>query len=142
MAWASFNDVVDRWVGPSSPTDQDLVTALITDAEAVILSEYPKIQDRIDTNELPLQVVTMVVCRMVSRVIRNPENLSYWQQQTGPFGQGRTYGNDKDIWLTADEMNLLAPKKRGKAYQVDLAPNARSYSTLVLMNGNSYEETW
>lgn len=141
MAWASFNDVVDRWVGPSTPTDEDLVTALIADAEAVILSEYPKIQERIDASTLPLQVVTMVVCRMVSRVLRNPENLSYWQQQTGPFGQGRTYGDDRDIWLTGDEIKLLAPKKRGKAFELDLAPNAISYSTDILLNGNGYEES-
>lgn len=125
MAWATYADVTDRWVGSNEPTDEDVVNALIQDAEAVILSEYPKIQDRITAGTLPLGVVTMVVVRMVSRVLRNPENLTYWQQNTGPFGQGRTFGTDKDIFLTEDEKRLLAPKRRGKAFSINLAPNAR-----------------
>lgn len=126
MAWATYADVTDRWVGPGEPNDEDLVNALIADAEAVILSEYPQIQDRIDAETLPIGVVTMVVVRMVSRVLRNPENLTYWQQNTGPFGQGKNYGSDNaDIWLSLDEKNMLAPKSRGKAFSIDLAPTAK-----------------
>lgn len=142
MTWATFQDVTDRWVGSNAPTDEAQVAALIQDAEAVILAEFPKIQDRIDAATLPLAVVTMVVVRMVSRVLRNPENLTYWQQQTGPFGQGRTFGKETDIWLTTDERNLLAPKKRGKAFQVDLAPFAvdgRAYTLLPVTPGVSFD---
>lgn len=124
MAWATFADVTDRWVGSNAPDDESLVESLISDAEAVILKEFPKIQDRIDAETLPLRVVTMVVVRMVTRVLRNPENLSYWQQQTGPFGQARNFGAGVDIWMTDDEEELLSPKIAGKAYQIDLAPNA------------------
>lgn len=141
MAWATFADVTDRWVGQNEPTDEDLVNALIQDAEAVILSEYPAIQARIDAGTLPLQIVTMVVCRQVSRVLRNPENLTYWQQQTGPFGQSRNFGKEADIWLTSDELGLLAPNNRGKAFEVNLAPYATSYSNAVLMNGDGYVAT-
>lgn len=141
MTWATFNDVKDRWVGQSEPTDQDQVAALIQDAEAVILAEFPKIQERIDANTLPLSVVTMVVVRMVSRVLRNPENLTYWQQQTGPFGQGRNF-KESDIWLTTEERNLLAPKKRGKAFEIDLAPYAvdgRAYTLLPTTPGVTFD---
>lgn len=124
MAWANFADVTDRWVGSNAPTDEAQVESLIGDAEAVILAEFPKIQDRIDAGTLPLGVVTLVVVRMVSRVLRNPENLSYWQQQTGPFGQARNFGGGVDIWLTDDEEELLSPKRHGKAFEVDTAPNA------------------
>lgn len=124
MTWATFTDVTDRWVGSGAPTDEALVAALIADAEAVILSQYPLIQDRITAGTLAAPVVTLVVCRMVSRMLRNPENLTYWQQNTGPFGQGRSFGSDKDIWLTADEIALLAPKKRGKAFSLNTAPNS------------------
>jgi hypothetical protein len=120
MSWATPQDIIDRWVGNDVPTDTDLMEALIADAEAVILSEFPKIQERIDDDELPLAVVTLVVSRMVSRLLRNPENLTYWQQQTGPFGQARNYGgNSSDIWLSDQELTLLAPKKRGKAFEVN-----------------------
>lgn len=140
MTWATFADVTDRWVGSGAPTDEAQVEALISDAEAVILSEFPAIQDRIDAGTLAQQVVTMVVVRMVSRILRNPENLTYWQQNTGPFGQGRSFGSDKDIWLTADELSMLAPKKRGKAFEVDLAPNATSGNLDILLNGDGYFE--
>lgn len=125
MTWATFEDVTARWVGSGAPTDEALVEALIADAEAVILSEYPAIQDRIDDLRLSEAVVKLVVCRMVMRVLRNPEALSYVQQTTGPFGQAKNYGSGpSDIWLSSDEMEMLAPKKRGKAFEVDLAPNA------------------
>lgn len=125
MAWATFADVTDRWVGSSAPTDEQLVEALIGDAEAVILSEFPAIQTRIDAGTLPLRLVTLVVCAMVSRVLRNPENLTYWQQQTGPFGQARNYGSSvTGLNMTDDEEEMLAPKKRGKAYEINQAPGA------------------
>lgn len=123
--WATPADVTARWVGSGAPTDNDLVQALLDDAEAVVLAKYPAIQDRIDTNKLPLSVVTMVVCRMVIRVLRNPENLTSWQQTTGPFSQSRSFGsNRQDIWLSEEEEELLAPKIAGKAFEVDLAPNS------------------
>lgn len=123
--WATPADVTARWVGSGAPTDDDLVQALLNDAEAVVLSKYPAIQDRIDDNRLPLAVVTMVVCRMVIRVLRNPENLSSWQQTTGPFSQSRSFGsNRQDIWLSDEETDLLAPNTAGKAFEIDLAPNA------------------
>lgn len=125
MAWATFEDVTSRWVGSGAPTDQALVDALIADAEAVILAEYPRIQERIDADTLPISTVIMVVTRMVSRVLRNPEGLSYVQQTTGPFGQAKNYGTtSSDIWLTGDEIKLLAPKRKGKAYEVNVAPYA------------------
>lgn len=142
MSWTTFADVTDRWVGAGIPSDEALVDALISDAEAVILAEYPKIQDRIDAEKLPLGVVKMVVVRMVTRVLRNPEGLTYWQQTTGPFGQARNYGStSQDIWLSGEEKELLAPKKRGKAFEVNLAPNALPGSPVIMITGDGYHAT-
>jgi hypothetical protein len=125
MSWATPQDIIDRWVGNDVPTDLDLVQALINDAEAVILAEYPKIQDRIDDDELPLATVVMVESRMVMRLLRNPEGLTYWQQTTGPFGQARNFGTgNSDIWLTENEISILAPKSRGKAFEVNQGVDA------------------
>lgn len=147
MSWATPQDIIDRWVGAGAPTDEALVAALIADAEAVILAEYPKIQDRIDANLLNVGTVIMVVSRMVSRLLRNPEGLTYWQMNTGPFGQGKNYSNGGgvDIWMTADEEKLLAPKRKGKAYELDLAPYAVAGGTGVYIPGfgSIYaQETW
>lgn len=124
MSWTSPQDVLDRWVGNDQPTDLDLIQAIINDAEAVVLSHYPRIQERITDNSLSISTVVMVVSRMVSRVLRNPEGLSYWQQTTGPFGQARNYGDRADIWLNEQEKQLLAPNRTGKAYSVNIGPNA------------------
>jgi hypothetical protein len=122
--WTDFADVTARWVGGNVPTDTDLVTALIEDAETVILAEFPLIQDRVDALTLSADVITLVTVRMVTRVLRNPENLTYHQQTTGPFGQARNFGaGGSDIWLTEDERKLLAPVVRGKAFSVDMAPD-------------------
>jgi hypothetical protein len=122
--WATTTDVIDRWVGDNPPTDTDQIQLLLDDAEAVILSEYPSIQSRINTGEISAGIVKLVVTRMVIRLMRNPENLSSWQQMAGPFQQGRSFGAERDIWLTSDEMKMLAPNTKGKAFQIDLAPNA------------------
>lgn len=120
MAWTTYQNVLDRWVGSDAPTDIDLITTLIADAEAVITANYPGIQGRIDADTLSEDLVIMVTVRMVTRVLRNPGGLSYHQQQTGPFGQARNFGEDvREVWLTDDEKTLLAPGKRGKAFQVN-----------------------
>ena len=131
MSWTTPQNVLDRWIGPGAPDDEDLIQALIEDAEVVILSKYPLIQERIDDDRLPLASVILVVVRMVTRQLRNPEGLTYWQQTTGPFGQARNYGNAaQGIWLTDEEEEMLSPKARGKAFEINLAPNARVTSVL------------
>jgi len=125
--WTTPQDVLDRWVGPGAPTDEEQLEALIEDAEAIVLSEYPGIQDRIDSGKLNSELVTLVVCRMVTRLLRNPEGLSYWQQQTGPFGQARNFGDGgTDVWMTVHERELLGAVGRGKSFSVNLGPNAVS----------------
>lgn len=127
MTWANFTDVTSRWVGNDVPTDEELVTALIADAETVILSVYPRIQERIDADTLSLDTLKLVVIRMVSRVLRNPENVSYIQQSTGPFSQGKNYGTvSSDIWLSSEERTMLAPSSRGKAFSLVTAPDMNS----------------
>lgn len=142
MAWTTPTDVQNRWVGNDVPTDDGLISALIDDAEAVILAEYPKIQDRITAGTLSENTVIMVVCRMVSRLLRNPEGLTYWQMNTGPFGQGKNYGaggRGTDIWLSPEETKLLAPKVKGKAFEVDLAPYATNGGNWIWLSGDGYE---
>jgi hypothetical protein len=143
MSWATPQDIKDRWVGSDVPSDDDLIQALIDDAEAVIVSEFPKIQERIDDEELPLQIVILVVSRVVSRLLRNPENLSYWQQQTGPFMQSRNYlGSQTDIWLNEKELALLSPSTKGKAFSVDIGPDKISPSSWPWRNPGVAEPVW
>jgi hypothetical protein len=122
--WATFADVAERWVGPGAPTNQTQVETLIEDAEQVILSEFPKIQDRIDAELLPVERVKMVVVQIVTRFLRNPEGLSSVQQTTGPFSQSRSFAErSSGLALTDSEIKLLAPT-RGKAFEINLGVNA------------------
>lgn len=140
MNWTTPQDIRERWIGDDAPTNDELLRALISDAEAVILHEYPAIQARINAATLSQAVVTMVTCRMVTRVLRNPENASYISQTTGPFSQARNLGQT-DLWLTSDEEELLAPKKSPGAYSVDMAPHAGAWlGNLILVTGNGYVE--
>jgi hypothetical protein len=143
MSWATPQDIKDRWVGNDEPTDDNLLEALIADAESVIIAEFPRIQERIDDEELPLTVVVMVVSRMVSRLLRNPDNLTYWQQSTGPFGQARNFGNNNaDIWLTDNELGLLSPSVKGKSYSVDVGPYKISPSSWPWKNPGVVDPIW
>lgn len=142
MSWTSPQDVLDRWVGNDQPTDFDLVQAIINDAETVVLSEYPRIQERITDGALPLSTVVMVVSRMVTRVLRNPEGLTYWQQNTGPFGQARNYGDRTDLWLEANEKQLLAPNSAGKAFSFTIAPNKTSPDYYPFPNPGTDRPLW
>jgi hypothetical protein len=125
MAWTSAQDVLDRWVGENKPTNNDIIDVLISDAEAIILSEFPAIQERLDEATLPINIVKMVVSHMTSRVLRNPENVTYLQQNVGSFSQAKNYGNEPTgLYLTNDEKKLLSPNiQKGKAFSINMAPN-------------------
>lgn len=143
MSWATPQDVKDRWVGNDQPTDDALIQALIDDTEAVILSEFPRIQERIDDEELPIQIVILVISRVVTRLLRNPESLSYLQQVTGPFSQARNYvGASTDIWLSENELSLLSPSIKGKAYSIDIGPDKVSPSSWPWVNPGVAEPIW
>jgi hypothetical protein len=125
--WTYPQDIQDRWIGEGfDDFDTELIEALILDAEIIIKSEYPLIQDRIDDNTLNIEVIKFVVARMVSRVLRNPEGLSYVQQQTGPFAQAKNYnGGNVDMWITEQEKDMLAPNQRGKAKSISMLDASR-----------------
>lgn len=128
--WTYPQDIQDRWIGDGfDDFTTDLIEALILDAETIIKSEYPRIQERLDDSSLNIEVIKFVVARMVSRVLRNPEGLSYIQQATGPFQQAKNYGGGSvDMWITENEKDMLAPNKRGKAKSIDtLAASRKAY---------------
>lgn len=115
--WTYPQDIEDRWVGDDYPEDKtELVEALILDAELIIKSEYPKIQERIDDNKLDIEIIKLVVARMVTRVLKNPEGLTYIQNTVGPYSQARNYGSGAgtDMWLTAEEKEILSATKGTK----------------------------
>lgn len=139
MNWTTPQDIRERWIGDDAPTNDQLLRALIQDAEAIILSTYPNIQGRVDAAKLSSAVITFVTSRMVIRVLRNPDNATYSSTTTGPFTSAKNVGN-VDLWMTEDEEEMLSPIIPGKAFSIDLAPHAGIGVSQLIMTGNGYVE--
>lgn len=125
--WTTPNDVIKRWVGGDSPSEASpVLVEIIADAEDEILRHYPKIQVRIDSNELPLRRVQRVVSDVVQRAykIAGDYRTSY-SETSGPFAQSASYGSDtpRTVRLTADEVSMLAPQSDSGAYTLNMAPD-------------------
>lgn len=136
MSWTDPSDVTDRWAGSGQPHDTALIQRLIEDAEEIIRFEYPDIVDRVDDGEsgiapedpLPIERIRLVVSRMVSRHLRNPDGVRQITESTGPFSENRTFAGDLpgQLLLLDEERRMLgylpgAPKQ--KAFTVPFGGN-------------------
>jgi hypothetical protein len=111
--WTTPEDVLARWLGGGEPelTDPKL-QVFIEDAEDAILRVYPRIQERIDSNKLPLNRVKRVVSLVVTRAYKGGYSpLASYSRATGPFSESGTYDANakKNISLTAEDIRELAP---------------------------------
>lgn len=122
--WATYDDIVNRWVGPSVLPDEMVVSTIIEDAEDTILREFPDLVDRIGRDEPPLTRVVKVVARMVLRHLNNPQGVRSVQQGSGPFQSSTTFGGNDPGTLAltdADRADLSVPGvSAGKAFIIDL----------------------
>src|SRR5690606_15267343 len=106
--WATVEDVEARWVRTDeNKVGTPTIQAWIDDAEQVVSREFPDIADRIDAGALPVERVRMVVCSMVLRVLRHPQN--HRSLSTGPFW--RTFAGDSPggARMTDEAPAVLAP---------------------------------
>jgi len=122
MSWADPQDVIDRWVGPGAPTDEELIQRWIDDAETVLKYEVPDVQERIDDGVLPVETVIFVVSRMVMRVLQNPRGVR--QEGVGPYNVTYTGDRPGDLWLSDDERAMLEglPRRSQRAFTIDTTP--------------------
>lgn len=122
MSWTTPEDVIDRWVGPGAPTDDELIQRWIDDAEVVLRYEIPDIDARLADGLLTEATIVFVVARMVTRALRNPRGVR--QEGVGPYNV--TYSGDRpgDLWLTDDERAMLEglPRRQQRAFTVDPTP--------------------
>lgn len=124
MAWTTVDDVTTLWIDREGEVPTDAVTSLIAKAEALIRSEYPTIQNRIDDEELDAELVRWVVCEMVLRVLRNPGNRR--SQQLSDFAESFAGDRVGGLWLTDDERRILSGAAGGtrSAFTIDPTPEA------------------
>lgn len=119
MAWATVQDVRDRWLDGELPYTDEQVQSLVDDAEDVILAEFPTIEQDIAAGTVTTVRVVRVVSRMVARVLRNPDGVRQRQETRGSFTGSVTYGGDNpgELYLSDDDRRDLGGRSgRGRAF--------------------------
>ncbi|ASU78493.1 hypothetical protein CDG81_09610 [Actinopolyspora erythraea] len=110
---ATLQDVKNRLGRPMLPEEESLAQALLADAEVILESDLPKLNQRIADGDVSDAAVVMVHANMVVRVVRNPEGII--QEVDGNYS--RTLASDsitsKGLYLEADERRILGEYSGG-----------------------------
>lgn len=127
MTYAAYSDVVNRWTDSVDlPATQSQVETLLSDAEAILLREFPNLAADVAADSIPESLVVMVEVAMVTRRLRNPAGVRSIQEGAGPFQQTITHGGDDpgSLYLTDEERRLLSTNAyKNKAFSIDLTPS-------------------
>lgn len=113
--------VLERWLAPAPPADDQALTATIGRAERAIRSDVPTLTARLaatDPDGNPVEPdlaerVADVVYDLVLDAITNPLGERTRSINTGPFGESVTVGGDNPgrMVLTKAQKELLGPPK-------------------------------
>lgn len=119
---ASVEDVRRRWMGSAWEFTDEQVQALLDDAEDAARAAVPTVDADVIAGALPAERVTRVVCRVVLRVLRNPDGKRSTNVTTGPFSQNETYAGDNpgEVYLTDEDRRDLEGSRvrRRRAFTV------------------------
>lgn len=75
MAYATPEDVEVRFMRPLDEDEKRVVAARLEDAELLLRSRIPDLDEKVTTGVLDQALVVMVEAEMVLRLIRNPDGL-------------------------------------------------------------------
>jgi len=107
------SDIEARW-RPLDASEAVIAETLLEDAETVFISTVPGAQSYYDSGTLPQRLVTIILCEMVKRVLRNPDALS--GQAVEDISQtfaGAKY--DGRLYVTEDELAQVSKVLEGSA---------------------------
>jgi len=140
LTWVSPTDVLNRWTGTDDKPDTDdtVFTTLIEDAQVLIQTRFPNIQDRIDDNKLNTTLIKIVVSAMVQRAYQTIQNgLSSYSYGTGPFSESGSFStpDKRGLYLTQDEIDLLTPNnlKSNKAFSINLDIHHKNFTDDIIV---------
>lgn len=110
---ATLTDVQNRLARPLAPSEEDLAVALLADAEVILESQIPTLNQRLTDGEVSSAAVVMVHANMVVRVVRNPEGII--QEVDGNYSRTLASGSvsSNGLQILPDEYRLLAGTARG-----------------------------
>jgi hypothetical protein len=102
---------VARWRSLSA-TETTVAETLIEDAELLLDQERPELAALVTAGDVPLRTVTMVVCEMVQRVLRNPDvlrgqNLGADGGIGATFAQGVESQTKPRLRLLDDDLKII-----------------------------------
>lgn len=115
-AYAVPADVAAIW-RPLTPAEVIAVNARIDQASAIVRSEVPTVDDRIDAGTLDRAVVSGVVADMVRRVMLNPDGVRQRSRSIDDYQESVTVDSsvsESALYLTAREYRLLANSGSGR----------------------------
>lgn len=107
MPIARVADLRARYEAPIGPADEPRVAQLLIDAESRLRAEVPDLDERIEDNTPPEELVVLALCDMVARVLRNPAG--YTSQTVGSlsYSVSGTSAASGRLEVTAAERALL-----------------------------------
>jgi hypothetical protein len=130
VTYAAVTDVRARYDGDVS---DERISAVLDDAETVLLRRVPDLGERADGNAVLLQATAMVEVSMTIRALTAPQADTVQYETAGPFAV--TFARDTRGYLrpTVDELALLGGgDRRGKAFTVAPANEPETVPTADL----------
>lgn len=133
--YASADDVLERWLGGNPPAEE-IIDTYISDAETLVNFEFPDLAAAVEADEFPIAQVRFVVCQMVTRALRNPDNVRQSSQTVDSYSESFTYAgsNPGSLWLTDQERVLLSsvgPPTNQTAFTIDTVPTDLEHPVLA-----------
>lgn len=121
--------VLDRWIGSDKPTSMELVQFWLTEAQDLLFSdrELTDLEDRL-TRDVSGKLAKMVMIaerRMVTRAMKNPDNIRQVNSTTGPYTDSSTLATETftGLEVTASERDLLSSSSGSRAGTASTLPH-------------------
>jgi hypothetical protein len=128
LSWVAGSAVRARW--PGAPSDDTALQPWIDDAEVLIRSEFPWVDDQLPTDPTLQPVLNLVVTRMVIRALSVPFGLR--NEAVGDTSVNY-YTEAAGLYLTDADRALLQGLAPQTAFTVDGVP---------LLNGSAPPDDW
>lgn len=109
--FAEFDDVDNSFEGTVPLEMRSYIETKIDEAETLLRTRVPRLQNITDVTELERANARRIVCAAVLRVFRNPTGVQ--QQTSGPWSVTLSMDNATGVLdFTAEELSAFGPQKR------------------------------
>jgi hypothetical protein len=106
-AYAEASDVAARF-RPLTTEEALIVPVLLEDASNLLRATIEDLDDEIADGDIDAELVKMIVCNMVIRVLKNPTGATQGSQTAGPFTISTSYDEaTRNMYPLDWELQLL-----------------------------------